>query len=99
MRHDRIGDVRLQLTMTTGEWTIYPNGLGSFALGSQDGCMLYSGEMVEIRLGGTWIAGFIEQHTHTDAQFVAAVDGMPCGLCAGMKIRVSRLQVSAGGVR
>ncbi len=86
-------DLRQQFVVAITSGTIYPNGVdGGFALGSPDGRILHDGEMVEIRLGGLAIVGFIEHPAHSIARFVAE-DGSACGLCAGMWIGVLSLQL------
>lgn len=77
---------------TTVEWTIYPSGTEAFACGRPDGRMLRDGQALDIHLGGRWIAGFIEYRPHTPARFIALDDQFPCGLCAGMRIRLSAYQ-------
>ncbi len=71
---------------------------GRYALDTPDGQDLTSSQPVSISLGGYWIEGRVE-HTgrlyRTDAgsvcggYFFISTTGTICGLCAGMRIRIS----------
>jgi hypothetical protein len=69
-------------------WTLRDNEAGRLIL--DDGRELHNGEMVEIMVGGNWIAGYVEQHQTGMARFVA-VDGSVCGLCSGMHVGIHTL--------
>ena len=93
--HHDSQDLRQHFAAGSAFGMIYPTGAdGGFALGSPDGRTLHDGEIVEIRLGGARIVGFIERPAHSATRFVAE-DGSVCGLCAGMWIGVLSLQLVA----
>ena len=80
---------RLAHQRTFGEeWTIYPTEAGAYACGSPDGRELHDGQAVEMRLGGRWIPGVLQQYAYQSPQFVALDDQSVCGLCPGMHIRL-----------
>jgi hypothetical protein len=74
---------------------------GRYAIGNPGGRELTSGDRCEILLGGQWIAGSIEHNgEYAVEQHVvsawrirgyafSADNGGSCGLCTGMKVRVS----------
>jgi hypothetical protein len=59
------------------------NTPGLYAIGdAQSGAELTNGQKCEVFLGGRWIQG-IEQSNFKDS------NGNVCGLCVGMKVRIS----------
>lgn len=75
-----------EVSSTTREWTIFPDGIGAFACGNPDGFPLRHGQELEVLLGDHWIWGTIEHHTHGSPRFIA--QQTCCGLCAGMRVRL-----------
>jgi hypothetical protein len=73
------------------EGIIYPNGHGTFAIGSPDGYALLDGQKLDVLLGD-WIAGAIVCYSHATPLFVAGQDQSICGLCAGMRVRIHGTQ-------
>lgn len=78
---------------------------GRYALDEQDGGDLNTGQPLAILLGGSWTRGRVEHSTYPDAEgcytltgmaqvrigyYFVAQDGQVCGLCTGMRVRLSQ---------
>ena len=88
--------------MTEGTLVVSSNR-GRYALDDPDkGAELTSGKACEILLGGHWIAGSVEHAGNLyhisgrggpgqvyEGFYFVADDGGVCGLCIGMRVRVS----------
>lgn len=66
---------------------VHSTNRGRFALDdSEHGQDITSGYVLDVRIGGHWIAGRVE-HASTGYYFQSTV-GDVCGLCTGMKVRM-----------
>jgi len=81
-----------------GILTASSNG-GRYQVGSTgDAPDVTNGDRLDVQIGGQWIAGSVEHgrvylvsQEHIAARgyfFIADTDGMTCGLCIGMSVRL-----------
>ncbi len=67
-----------------GVISIYPAGLGHYALGSPDGKVLHPGIPLTVLLAGHQVNGIIRSSELGD--YLQLADGTTCGLCARMRV-------------